>query len=256
MPNVTVVIPARYGSTRLPGKPLIDLHGKTMIERVVQRAKSSNADEVIVATDDERIVHALEGVGVKVVMTASSHQSGTDRVWEAIADLGLVDEDVVVNVQGDEPLIPPDVINQAAKLAMRYPDCGVGTLYEPIKDFDEVFDPNIVKVVVDRFGRALYFSRAPIPWERGRFDNKESAGNANGWLRHLGIYAFKRSALAQFVDLDPSNLEQLESLEQLRFLENGIDIALERSCEAIPAGIDTPADVERVREFLRHQDDA
>lgn len=251
MPSVTVVIPARYGSTRLPGKPLIDLHGKTMIQRVVERALTSEASRVIVATDDARIAKAVNSEGVMVAMTAASHQSGTDRVQEAIANLGLNDEDVVVNVQGDEPLIPPEVIDQAATLLQQHADCGVSTLYEPISDFADVFNPNIVKVVTDNKGHALYFSRAPIPWERGRFDGGAPSGEARGWLRHLGIYAFKYWALAEFVSLAPSRLEKLESLEQLRFLENGISIAIDRSCREIPAGIDTASDVERVRNYLR-----
>ena len=245
-----VVIPARYGSTRLPGKPLIDLNGKPMIQHVVERALASRASRVIVATDDQRIVDAVQTEEAKVVLTSTEHQSGTDRVWEAIAETDLSDEDVVVNVQGDEPLLPSTVIDQAADLVNRAVDCGVATLCEVMRDGREIFDPNVVKVVADRHGRALYFSRAPIPWERGKFESTEIPENSQAWYRHLGIYAFKHWALRRFVSLPESRLESLESLEQLRLLENGISIAIAESESDIPAGVDTQADVDRVRKVL------
>lgn len=248
-----VVIPSRFGSTRLPGKPLIDLHGKPMIEHVVERALASEASEVIVATDDQRIVEAIKIDGARVVLTSAAHQSGTDRIWEAIADADLADEAVIVNVQGDEPLIPPSVINQAANLVSQVPDCGVATLCEVMHDMRDIFNPNAVKVVADTQGRALYFSRAPIPWERGRFDTNELPPDGKGWFRHLGIYAFKRWALKRFVSLPRSRLEDLESLEQLRLLENGVSIAIAESVVAIPAGVDTQEDVDRVREYLKSE---
>lgn len=249
----TVVIPARYGSTRLPGKPLIDLNGKPMIRHVVERALESRASSVIVATDDPRIVDAVQTEGATVVLTSTEHQSGTDRVWEAIEDADLQDEAIVVNVQGDEPLIPPVVINQAADLLDSLRDCGVATLYEAMHEGREIFNSNVVKVVTDRSGHALYFSRAPIPWERGKFESNSVPADWQAWNRHLGIYAYKYWALRRFVSLPQSRLERLESLEQLRLLENGISIAIAESAIEIPAGVDTQDDVDRVREVLARQ---
>lgn len=249
----TVVIPARYGSTRLPGKPLIDLHGKPMIQHVVERAFASRASNVIVATDDQRIAAAVQTEEAKVVLTSTNLQSGTDRVWEALVDSDLADDAVVVNVQGDEPLIPSAVIDQAADLVNEANDCGVATLCEAVRDGREIFNPNVVKVVADRHGRALYFSRAPIPWERGKFESNEVPANKQAWYRHLGIYAFKYWALRRFVSLPPSRLERLESLEQLRLLESGISIAIAESKIEIPAGVDTQDDVDRVREVLANE---
>lgn len=248
-----VVIPARYGSTRLPGKPLIDLNGKPMIQHVIDRALESRASNVIVATDDQRIVDTVTTTDASVVLTSNEHKSGTDRVWEAIEGIGLVDEGVIVNVQGDEPLIPSAVINQAADLVHSANDCGVATLCEPMSDGREVFNPNVVKVVLDRQGRALYFSRAPIPWERGKFESRASPTKEETWFRHLGIYAFKHWALRRFVSMPQSRLERLESLEQLRLLENGIPIAIAQSTADIPAGVDTQDDVDRVRKELASQ---
>ena len=249
----TVVIPARYGSTRLPGKPLIDLNGKPMIQHVIDRALESHATAVIVATDDQRIVDAVRTSDANVVLTSTEHQSGTDRVWEAIEGFDLANDAVVVNVQGDEPLIPSTVIDQAADLVHAANDCGVATLCEPMRDTRDVFNPNVVKVVMDREGRALYFSRAPIPWERGKFESNASPTNSETWFRHLGIYAFKHWALRRFVELPASRLERLESLEQLRLLENGISIAIAQSTTDIPAGVDTQDDVDRVRKALASQ---
>ena len=246
----TVVIPARYGSTRLPGKPLIDICGKPMIQHVVERALASKASRVIVATDDQRIVDAIDLDNISILLTSAAHPSGTDRIWEAISDSELTDDAVVVNVQGDEPLIPSAVIDQAAELVAESNQCGVATLYEVIQDPADIFNPNVVKVVKGIDGRALYFSRAPIPWERGRFDQGETTAVGSNWFRHLGIYAFRYWALEQFVSLPPSKLESLESLEQLRLLENGVDIAIAESLVAIPGGVDTPDDVDRVREHL------
>lgn len=244
------MIPARYGSTRLPGKPLIDLNGKPMIQHVVERALASRASNVIVATDDQRIVDAVNTENVKVVLTSSKHESGTDRVWEAIEGTDLHEESVIVNVQGDEPLIPSAVIDQAAELVSRTEDCGVATLCEAIRDGREIFNPNVVKVVADRRGRALYFSRAPIAWQRGEFESNRVPTQLDSWFRHLGIYAFKYWALQRFVALPQSRLERLESLEQLRLLENGISITIAESDHDIPAGVDTLEDVERVRKVL------
>ena len=249
----TVVIPARYGSTRLPGKPLIDLDGKPMIQHVIERALESSASDVVVATDDQRIVDSVTAEGARVVLTSQEHQSGTDRVWEAIKGVDLPDEAVIVNVQGDEPLIPSAVIDQAAELVCKAHDCGVATLCETMRDGHDVFNPNVVKVVKNVHGRALYFSRAPIPWERSKFESNTVPSNSETWFRHLGIYAFEYWALQRFVMLPPGQLEQLESLEQLRLLENGMSIAIAESTLDIPAGVDTQADVDRVRKVLASQ---
>ena len=224
-----------------------------MIQHVVERALASRASDVIVATDDRRIVDAVKTKSVKVVLTSKEHQSGTDRVWEAVEDADLQDESVIVNVQGDEPLIPSAVINQAAELVSSAKDCGVATLCEAIRDGRDIFNSNIVKVVADRNGRALYFSRAPIPWQRGAFDSNEIPNDTDSWFRHLGIYAFKYWALQQFVSLPQSRLETRESLEQLRLLENGMSIAIAESNYTIPAGVDTQEDVERVRKVLSNE---
>ena len=246
----TVVIPTRYGSTRLPGKPLIDLNGKPMIQHVAERALASNASRVIIATDDQRIVDAAVMEGVEVIRSEQEFQSGTDRVWDAISYIDWSRDDIIVNVQGDEPLLPQVAINQAAALVRDHEACGVATLYEPMPTMNDVFDANQVKVVIDKQNRALYFSRAPIPWERGKFDSARATGDASGWYRHVGIYAFRYWALERFVSLPRSRLEELESLEQLRWLENGVSIAIDESLVPIPAGVDTREDVDRVRALL------
>lgn len=247
-----VVIPARMHSTRLPGKPLIDLAGKPMIARVVEQARRSGADRVVVATDDDRVAQAAEGAGAEAALTRADHPSGSDRVMEVAASRGWRDEAIVVNVQGDEPLIPPTVIDQVAALPhVPYTDCGVATLCEPIADAADLFDPNVVKVVADRSGRALYFSRAPIPWSREAFARGRPAALRDGpWQRHVGIYAYRVRALREFVAWPPSPLEELEALEQLRLLDHGRHIAIAAAVAPVPSGVDTPADVERMRAAL------
>ena len=243
-----VVIPARYGSTRLPGKPLIDLAGKPMIVRVAERALASAAAGVTVATDDARIAAAVEGTGARAVATGADHVSGSDRVMEVADRQGWSSDQIVVNVQGDEPLIPPAVIDQVAAL-VQDGDCAVGTLCEPIARPQDVFDPAIVKAVADARGCALYFSRAPIPWHRDAFPDPPQLGG-DGWKRHIGIYAYRVGALRDFVGWPPGTLEQIESLEQLRFLENGRAIALAEAVEPVPGGVDTPEDAARLRTVL------
>ena len=250
-----VVIPARFASSRLPGKPLIDLGGETMIARVANQALQSSAASVVVATDDERVAQAVAGTGADAVMTGADHPSGSDRVMEVAAKRGWREDEIVVNVQGDEPLIPPAVIDQVAGLLhVPYSDCGVATLCEPIVRREDVFDPNIVKVVADRSGRALYFSRAPIPWSRAGFEagfekSKAALDDAH-WKRHIGIYAYRVRALREYVAWPPSPLEELEALEQLRLLDHGRHIAIADAVAAVPGGVDTPADAERVRAIL------
>jgi 3-deoxy-manno-octulosonate cytidylyltransferase (CMP-KDO synthetase) len=245
----TIVIPARYASTRLPAKPLADIAGKSMLQRVWERASGASAQRVIIATDDERILAHARAFGAECVATRVDHPSGTDRLHEVSEQLRWRDDEIVVNVQGDEPLIPPAVIDQvAAALAA---DAGVtaATLAEQIDDIERLFDPNVVKVVRDADARALYFSRAPIPWARDAF----AAGRpgelpaGQGWLRHIGIYAYRVAALRRYVAWPRHPLEVLESLEQLRLLGMGERMRVDVACAEVPGGIDTAADLERVR---------
>ncbi|EKF75219.1 3-deoxy-D-manno-octulosonate cytidylyltransferase [Alcanivorax hongdengensis A-11-3] len=244
-----VVVPARYASTRLPGKPLAEIAGQPMVVRVAERCQQSDAGQVYVATDDPRIADALEGK-VPVVMTREDHPSGTDRLQEVAAQLALADDDIIVNVQGDEPLIPPAVINQVAENLAANPHCQMATLCEPIEQADDLFNPNVVKVVFDNEGRALYFSRAPIPWHRDAFAGGGRDINGGDWWRHIGIYAYRVAFLHQYVSWPPAALETLESLEQLRAMANGVAIHVAPACEAVPGGVDTPEDLERLRAQL------
>jgi 3-deoxy-manno-octulosonate cytidylyltransferase (CMP-KDO synthetase) len=245
--SFTVVIPARYQSTRLPGKPLLDIGGKPMILRVVERARHSAASAVYVATDDERIRAVCESAGVAVCMTAVSHASGTDRIAEVAHQLGLGDDAIVVNVQGDEPLIPPAVIDQVAANLAERPHTGLCTLYSAAIDEHEFHNPNVVKLVTDAEGRVLYFSRAPIPWPRDGLSFTTLALAK----RHIGLYAYRVSVLRQFVSWPVSALEETEKLEQLRALYHGVGIHAARCCEPIPAGVDTQADLDHVRKLFQ-----
>ena len=248
--NFNVVIPARYESTRLPGKPLLDLVGQTMIQRVVKQAMKSQAASVLVATDDSRIQESVRVAGAEALLTSAAHTSGSDRVMEVAKNLGWNDSAIVVNVQGDEPLIPPSVIDQVAKILVSNKDLGVATLCEPIEQAEDVFNPNIVKVVRDNQNIAMYFSRAPVPWSQDWPRNKTVPKLEGSWFRHVGIYAYRVWALRRFVELSQGSLETRESLEQLRFLENGIQIAVEEASLAVPGGIDTPEDAERIRKVI------
>ncbi|HEY3697880.1 MAG TPA: 3-deoxy-manno-octulosonate cytidylyltransferase [Spongiibacteraceae bacterium] len=257
-----VIIPARLASTRLPNKPLLDIAGKPMLQWVWERARSSAASRVIIATDDRRVADAVAVFGGEVCMTKSTHESGTDRIQEVAEKLAFDDEQIIVNVQGDEPLIPPAVINQVAQNLASSERAGIATLAKRIRARDEVFNPNVVKVVVDNTLHALYFSRAPIPWDREAW-NRETwnentvASNeiattklSSEWARHIGIYAYRASFLHNFVRWPVGRLERLERLEQLRALENGVAIHVGESWEEIPPGVDTAEDLERVRRFL------
>lgn len=258
--SFNVVIPARYASTRLPGKPLADLDGQPMVVRVARRAAQSGAAEVVVASDDERVLDAVRAADCQACLTRSDHESGSDRVMEVAAARGWPDDSVVVNVQGDEPLIPPAVITQVGRLLLDEPDCGIATLSEPISELAAVFDPNVVKVVVGLDGYAVYFSRAPIPYARDAFPPSGpgpgpalSAGPVTTpglWQRHIGIYGYRVGALRRFVSLPPGRLERVEALEQLRLIERGMGIRVASAREAVPGGVDTPADLERVRAIL------
>ncbi|WP_293777540.1 3-deoxy-manno-octulosonate cytidylyltransferase [uncultured Oxalicibacterium sp.] len=244
--SFTVIIPARLASTRLPNKPLADLGGKPMIVRVAERAAQSGAARIIVATDHADILAACAQHGVQACMTRSDHPSGTDRIAEVAAAIGLSQDAVVVNVQGDEPLIDPALIAATAKLiGTAVP---MATAAHPIHDVAETFNPNVVKVVLDRDGRALYFSRATIPWHRDGFAQTQQvlpAGYAP--LRHIGLYAYRNDFLQAYPTLEQSPLEQIEALEQLRVLWHGVPIAVHVTDDAPAAGVDTPDDLARVR---------
>lgn len=249
-----IVIPARFASERLPGKVLLDLAGQPMLQRVWQRAVKSSAQSVVIATDDESIVAVAQGFGAQVLLTRSDHQSGSDRIAECATKLGWPDDHLVVNLQGDEPLMPPACLDQVAALLDQQTDCEVASLYWPIADANEVRNPNAVKVVTDSKGRALYFSRSPIPYARSFSDIDAALSSGVVWKRHLGLYAYRLAALRGFTRCKPTPLEQAERLEQLRIMEQGGRIALARACEFIPAGIDTQDDLERVRRILNVND--
>jgi 3-deoxy-manno-octulosonate cytidylyltransferase (CMP-KDO synthetase) len=240
-----VVVPARYASMRLPGKPLLDIAGKPMIQWVVDAARKSRADEVWVATDDERIRAA---VAEYAVITRSDHPSGTDRIAEVASLKAWSDDVIVVNVQGDEPRLAPVLIDQVATLLANDELADIATLCTPIADLAEFFNPNAVKVTFDDHGHALYFSRAPIPWNRDAAPaGLDSQRACDGAYRHLGIYAYRVGALKRMTALPPGRLENLEKLEQLRALQAGMRIAVAVAVEPPPAGVDTPEDLERVR---------
>lgn len=254
--SFTIVIPARYASTRLPGKPLLEIGGKAMVHHVVDRARESQADRVVVATDDNRVSDYCQQHGIEVVMTSASHLSGTDRIEEVSHKLGLGADDIVVNVQGDEPLIPASVINQVSDNLDFYPEAGICTLYETMQSFDEVTNPGMVKVVTDSKGFALFFSRSMIPFPRDEVTNRDACDSLailGNWKRHIGIYAYRVKVLYDFVTWPEGQLEGLEKLEQLRAMENGVRIHAEESCESIPAGVDTEADLALAREVIAGQ---
>lgn len=242
--SFTVIIPARLASTRLPNKPLADIAGQPMIVRVAQRAALSGAAQVVVATDAPEVAAACAAHGVRALMTRADHPSGSDRLAEAVEQLGLADDAVVVNVQGDEPLIAPAMIDACAATLEAQLDCVMATVAHTLTDVAEFSNPNVVKLVTDKAGRALYFSRAPIAWWR------DGAGAPNQALRHVGLYAYRAGFLRRFPTLAVSPLEQIESLEQLRVLWHGERIAVHVSNERPGPGVDTPDDLERVRRLI------
>ena len=254
-----VVIPARYASTRLPGKPLADIAGKTMIERVYQQARLSLASSVCVATDHQDVFEKINSFGGQVLMTSVEHLSGTDRLAEVAEKMGMDDEDILVNVQGDEPLIPAEVIEQVASNLAQNPECDCATLCEPIQTCGEFFNPAVVKVVANDKGEALYFSRAPIPWPRDLASELKDAPKDHALplslnaMRHVGIYAYKVGLLRCFTQWSPARLELTESLEQLRILANGKRIHVAPACMEVPGGVDTPEDLERVRALIKSE---
>jgi 3-deoxy-manno-octulosonate cytidylyltransferase (CMP-KDO synthetase) len=244
--DFVVAIPARYGASRLPGKPLRLIAGLPMVVHVARRALTAGAREVVVATDDVRIAQALAGEPLLVCMTRADHLSGTDRLAECAAQRGWPDEQIVVNLQGDEPFAPPEGI-RAVALTLAAGTAEMATLCAPVEDLDTLFDPNAVKVVRDSRGLALYFSRAPIPWQRDRFARERLGPDGGHGLRHIGIYAYRAGFLRQFAALAPSPLEQAEALEQLRVLEAGFRIAVGLTPAAFPPGVDTEADLARAQ---------
>ena len=252
-----VVIPARYASTRLPGKPLADIGGKPMVVRVLEAAAQSGAGEVWVATDDERVAEAVISHGGGVVMTRADHPSGTDRIAEVADQLGWADADIVVNVQGDEPLIDPALVTQVAQALVHDVAASMATAGYPIADAKDLFNPALVKVVTDARGRALYFSRAPIPWHRESFAaSRDTLPAGYAPWRHVGIYAYRVSFLRRFGRLAPAPIEQWESLEQLRALWHGETICVVKCGKEPAGGVDTPADLEFVRRRFDRDSDS
>jgi len=249
----TIAIPARYASTRLPGKPLREIAGKTMIEHVYLRAIESGADQVVIATDDPRIEEAARGFGAEVCMTLPSHHSGTDRLAEVAAIYGWADDQIVVNLQGDEPLMPSAPLKQVAANLELAPETAMSTLATPIHTTAELFDPHVVKVVIDRSGHALYFSRAPIPWDRDAFGvTTEELPENRIHYRHIGLYAYRVDYLHRYTSSLPCELEQTESLEQLRALWEGERIHVGIVQEPPGHGVDTEDDLRRVTTLLEN----
>ncbi|WP_427852995.1 3-deoxy-manno-octulosonate cytidylyltransferase [Stenotrophomonas acidaminiphila] len=245
VPEFVVAIPARHASTRLPGKPLALLAGQPMVVHVARRALDAGAREVWVATDDRRIADALDGLdGIRVAMTRDDHASGTDRLAECARHAGWDERAIVVNLQGDEPFAPAAGIRAVAATLVAS-DAPMATLATPVEDAATLFDPNVVKLVRNARGDALYFSRAPIPWHRDAFARSTAQLPQAQWLRHIGIYGYRAGFLQQFATMPPGTLEQVESLEQLRVLEAGFRIAVALSPEPFPPGIDTPEDLAR-----------
>ena len=245
-----VVIPARYASSRLPGKPLADIGGRPMVLHVLERALQAGAESVVVATDDARVQQAVEAAGYQALMTSPDHQSGTERLVEVAETLGWPDDTLVVNVQGDEPLIDPALIREAARQLVLHGDAVMATLAHPIHDHVDFVNPNVVKVVADEAGYALYFSRAPIPWPRDAFAAQQAMPHELGALRHIGLYAYRASFLRTYASLASSPLERYEMLEQLRVLWHGHRISLGITPTAPAPGVDTPEDLARVRSLF------
>jgi 3-deoxy-manno-octulosonate cytidylyltransferase (CMP-KDO synthetase) len=250
-PDFVVAIPARYASTRLPGKPLALIGDRPMVAHVVDRAREAGASEVVVATDDVRVRDVVAALGIDVAMTSSAHASGTDRLAEVALARGWESQRILINLQGDEPQAPPAAI-RACAVALAESQTPIATLAVPIDDARQLFDPNCVKLVRDAQGHALFFSRAPIPWSRDGFAHDRINLPATGqWWRHVGLYAYRCGALQDFTRLPLGMLESVENLEQLRALEAGWRIAVATSPQPIPAGVDTEDDLQRVRQQMR-----
>jgi len=244
-----VIIPARYASTRLPGKPLLDIGGKPMLQHVFERAQESGAAQVMIATDDARIEHVAQAFGANVQMTDPQHPSGTDRIAEVVRACELPDDAIIVNVQGDEPHMPPSLIQQVAHALNAHPQAAVATLCEVISDSKTIFNPNVVKVVRDQAGFALYFSRAPIPWVRDNFqiESKQGANGQAKHFRHIGLYAYRAAFLQNLTQMPVSPLENDEALEQLRVLYQGHKIYVAEAQTPPGMGVDTAEDLDKIR---------
>ncbi|NBH74999.1 3-deoxy-manno-octulosonate cytidylyltransferase [Rodentibacter pneumotropicus] len=250
--SFTVIIPARFASSRLPGKPLAEIAGKPMIQHVFEKAKQSGANRVIVATDNEKVAAVAQGFGAEVCMTSEQHNSGTERLAEVVAKLAMPDDEIIVNIQGDEPLIPPVIVRQVAENLAKF-NVNMATLAVKIHEAKELFNPNVVKVLTDKDGYVLYFSRSVIPYDRDQFmglKDMAKATLAEVYLRHVGIYAYRAGFIKKYVQWAPTQLENLEKLEQLRVLWNGERIHVELAKEVPAVGVDTVEDLEKVRSIL------
>lgn len=246
-----VVIPARYSSTRLPGKPLLSIAGKPMVRHVYERAIESGAQNVVIATDDPRIITACESFSARVCLTDKGHLSGTDRIAEVVTRYGWSDDSIVVNLQGDEPLMDPELIKQVADDLANHRDATITTLCSPINHAAELLDPHVVKVVISRDGYAMYFSRAPIPWDRDAFEiDRETLPDGSEHYRHIGLYAYRAGFIKQYSEMEPCYVEQTESLEQLRALWNGFLIHVSITENPPGHGVDTQQDLDRVIDLL------
>ncbi len=251
-PEYCIVIPARMASQRLPGKPLARLAGRTLVQHVYERARESAAREIVIATDDEQIASHAREFGASVQMTSPTHPSGSDRIAEVAAHRHWPADTIIVNLQGDEPLMPARCLDQVAALLQSDPGAGMASLFWPIENAHEAQDPNVVKVVVAQNGNALYFSRSLVPFPRDFGSVEDALQQGMRWLRHVGLYAYRAEALQRFTTLASTPLEQCEKLEQLRLLENGGRIRMAEACEFIPAGVDTAEDLERVERILKN----
>jgi len=249
--SFSIVIPARFESSRLPGKPLMDIHGKPMIQWTWERAKASGAQRVIIATESEKVWEACQQFGADVVMTRDDHQSGTERIAEVIDLANFNGDDILVNVQGDEPMLPAELIHQVAEGLEQHPEIPMATLCEEIDDIETVFDPNAVKVCRDVANRAINFSRAPLPWSRDTFAGEDKKLPENwAYKRHIGLYAYRAGFVKQYVAWPECELEHVEKLEQLRVLWHGEKILVLDAHEDAGVGVDTPDDLDRVRKLL------
>ena len=245
-----IVIPVRMASQRLPGKPLLNIAGRPLIEHVYRRACCASAQKIVIATDDKQILTVAREFGADVIMTSQAHQSGSDRIAECADQMGWGDEQLIVNLQGDEPLMPASCLDQVAALLAADPAADVASLYWPLENSEEIANPNVVKVVMGQGGHALYFSRSVLPFPR-HWDNVEAALQSEvSWRRHVGLYAYRAGALRAFATMQSTPLEAAEKLEQLRCLESGRKIRMAQACQFIPAGVDTVHDLERVRAVL------
>ena len=248
----SIVIPARYASTRLPGKPLLEIAGKPMIQHVYERAVESGAEQVIIATDDKRIKQAAKWFGAEVCMTSDKHRSGTERLAEVIDTYDIDDNHIVINLQGDEPLLPPKCLQQVAQALDNDKDASVATLCTYMQSVDEIFDPHAVKVVLDHNQHALYFTRAPVPWDREHFTDKPklTEEQLTVYRRHIGLYAYRAGFVKKYIQLPQTDLEKIESLEQLRVMWHGFSIVVPMAEEVPGPGVDTAEDLENVRKMM------